>query len=446
MQNDIHRGHVPRALIRIGGQWALVESYSLNINNKGEAQSCRIRIPLENIDSVVFNDPQILGSMHAVEIWSGYIEDVGDTEKQIAELRKIIARKASQPYLVKRFDGFVSQPEWTWGEEGEYVDLDCLDWSSVLREYKFFVNLEGGDTEVRAILKKIQSDLKGITIDFDDYPGSVRLGDFDNVDNKITYNCGGKTYWDMIDDCAKKLGYIVICENRTIKLTSQKKSPMIWNMYYGPEQRQELVNDQPRGQFFKNVQIRYGQKGRLDKSNVVIECVGTNKKEKGTAQQVRVIYPEDQAITSVTKYEYISVPGDVRETQLKIIAEHRYRQLASRLMTGSLELPFANNYLNLWDIVEFVPDESKDSMHFLKGYWFNVCSISEEFNKSGFTQRVEFESDPTLEKTVKRKIAPSYKSKPIFGFKSIDAQINDFLSGGNNILEIDLKKGLSGGI
>jgi hypothetical protein len=183
-------------------------------------------------------------------------------------------------------------------------------------------------------------------------------------------------------------------------------------MYYGPANRQELIQGQPRGQYFDTLNFRFGAKGRTEKSNVVVEVTGINYNKKGTnGKPVRVVFPEDKAITSVTKYEKIQVAGDVRESQLKIIAENRYRQLASRLVTGTISLPFANNFIELWDIVEFVPDESKESLKFLKGYWFNVAAINEDFGSDGYSQSVEFESDVTLQKTVKRKIAPQPPKK-----------------------------------
>lgn len=412
--NDLYRSHHPRSFVVIGGEVVLCESYSLTKSNKGEAQSANINVLLDSIESDVFADDKIMDNIMEVEIWTGYVQDIAHEEKQLQEIREAIANKKPQRFFSRRFSGFVSQPEWSFGENGETLHLSCLDWTDFLRHFKYAQNFENSNCEIRNIIAAIKKDIGGIDIVFDDYPGSARLGEIDS-DGKTTtqvYHASGKNYMEILDDCADKLGQIIMVEGKTIKLTAQKKSPFIWPMYYGPAEKQETSAGEPRGQYFQNLTFRFGAKGRTEKSNVVVEVTGINYNKKGTkGKPVRVVFPEDKAITSVTQYEKITVPGDVREAQLKIIAENRYRKLASRLITGTIDLPFANNFIDLWDIVEFVPDASRTSLQFLKGYWFNVEAISEDFGGDGYSQSVEFASDPTLEKTVKRKIAPKVKKE-----------------------------------
>jgi hypothetical protein len=413
--DDIYRSHRPRAFVKIGGSLILCESFNLTKSNKGEAQSANATILLDSIESDVFADDKIMDNIMEIEIWAGYVEDVKHEAKQLEDIKEdILSKNPKNRLFTRRFSGFVSQPDWSFGGDGEYLHLACLDWTDFLRQFKYAENFEGSACEIREIAKKITAAIKGINIIVDDYSGSARLGEI-TTDGKTTtqvYHAAGKDFMAILDDCADKLGYIIIVNGKDIHLTAQKKSPFIWPMYYGPANRQELIQGQPRGQYFDTLNFRFGAKGRTEKSNVVVEVTGINYNKKGTnGKPVRVVFPEDKAITSVTKYEKIQVAGDVRESQLKIIAENRYRQLASRLVTGTISLPFANNFIELWDIVEFVPDESKESLKFLKGYWFNVAAINEDFGSDGYSQSVEFESDVTLQKTVKRKIAPQPPKK-----------------------------------
>jgi hypothetical protein len=423
MLQDVFRGSEHFAFCMIGGTVVPIESYSAFINTRGESQTADIRIPLENIESSVFADDANSDDHIPVQIWAGYLEDTKNRQEQIGQLIREIYKVKDDSTIsqlpsrkfVKRFEGFVSQPEWSFGES-EYVDLSCLDWSSILREYEYYKNFNDGACEIRNIVSTIQKDFSGIKIELEDYKGSVRLGEYDNVDQKQTYNSSGKKYWDILDDCAKKLGYIIIVQGRTIKLTSQKKSPYVWPIFYGDKENILDENGVAKGQVFQNLRVRWGAKGHIEKSNIVIECFGVDDKKKGKDRQIRIIFPEDQAITSVTRYVRINVPGDCNKTILKTIAENEYRERAARLVTGTLDLPFANPHLELRDILEMVIDKTRPNALFLNGYWFETVAISENFSAEEYSQNVEYEANPVLPQSVFKKIAPQNITN-IYGVK-----------------------------
>jgi hypothetical protein len=407
---DVFRSHKPVSIVFIGGEAVLCKNYNFTVNNKNEAQVGSAVLALEAVEAKVFADNSVVDNIHEIEIWTGYVEDVLDINQQIAQLKKQLKNKEKPKTLVKRFTGIITQPEWEIGTNGAMLNLSFGDVTTLLREYKYYDNFEDGATEVKNILKSIEKDIKGLTIICDDYPGSARLGTYDQFDKKQTYHCGSKSYYEIIRECAAKLGYIIIVDGKTIHLTSQKKNPHIWPMYYGPRDKQKIADEQ-KGQYFDNLRFRYGEKGRIEKSEVVVEVTGTDWTKKGKEKHQRVVFPEDKAITSVTKYKKINISGDVRKRDLQSIAENEYRKLASRLITGSLDLKFANPFIDLWDIIEFVDESDEGYIKHLAGFWFNVCSISETYNESEYSQTVEFESDVTLPNTVKRKIAPVYKTK-----------------------------------
>lgn len=396
---DKYLGHIPRAFVYIGGKLILCENYSLTINTKGEAGTCNVRIPLENIDSSVFAETSTMGNLYEVQVWSGYIQDGKSEKEQLDDIKQKIGQNKPNNFLTKRFDGYVMQPEWEFGYS-RYLNLSCIDWTGLLHEYKFATRVEDGATECRNIISAVQSQIKGITIKLDkNYSGSIKLGTNDNKDNKYVYNATGKSLYDVLTDVAVKLGKIIIADGKNITIASPNSDPNVWKMYYGFAKNQK-VGDLPIGQFFESMRIRYGQKGRPGKSNVVVRVIGTNHDKKGEAKKIDVTYPENYESTASTHVEVIRINTSIKEAEAKAIAENKYKLLTKRSITGTVDLPFANNFLMVQDAVEFisddngVPDEASSQIGFLKGYWFTVNSISEDYSKSGYTQSIEFEADP----------------------------------------------------
>lgn len=417
---NVINGHVPVGVVFIGGKVVMVQDYTCTLTSKGEAHTAQVKIPLDNIDSEVFANDSILEDIHEIEIWSGYIED-GDNRQE--QLNKILTDLQNQPYLTRRFSGFITQPEWEFGYNGENVHLSCADWTGILREYKLYKNFQDAQCEVKNIISELQKDLEGIKLYLEPYDGSARLGKYDNVKNKLTFHSMGKTYWEVIRECAVKLGYIVICDHKTIKLLPQKQNPFIWNIFYGPadkiKQDAQDYTDPTKtvkrvvGQFCGDIKLRYGQKGRVDKSNVVVELHGVHlhkrvKKKKVDDKKLVVYFPEDMAITSMTKHIVKYIPGSVTEQELKIIAADIYREHSRRLITCTLDMPFGNTYMNLWDIVEFAIDASRPNVTFLDGKQFVINTITEQFGMEGLKQTLEVDSDPMWSGTAIRKFAPIY--------------------------------------
>ena len=412
---DIYNSHTPACFVIIGDQIVTAQDFNCVSTTRGEAGSATVKIALEAIDSSVFADSSITKNNFGVEIWAGYLTDGQDPNKQLNEVFREIKTKNSSRRFTKRFDGYILQPEWSFGDS-KTLKLSCLDWTGFLREFRFVRNLEGGATELRNIVKMINDDIDGINIVMDKYSGSIKLGEIDNEDNRVVCHSVGKSYYELLDDVAKKAGLIIVPDGKTIYLTKRKSNPMLWDMYYGDMSKQKSAGA-AIGQHFNNLAFRYGAKGRSDKSNVVVEVLGMhyNKKKGGgfseKGKRVRAIYPDDVAIFENTKFERITITENLTEQQAKIIAETKYRELASRLITGTIELRFANPFMSLQDIVTFVPDEKEKELKFMEGMWFSVNSITDNFGMNGYTQTIEFDSDPTLDNTPKKKVAPPSPKK-----------------------------------
>lgn len=406
---DKFLGHVPRAFLYIGGKLILCEDYSLTINTKGEAGTCNVKVALENIDSSVFAETSTIGDLYEVQVWSGYIQDGKSEKEQLDDIKQKIRQNKPNEFLTKRFDGYVMQPEWEFGHS-RYLYLSCIDWTGLLREYKFAARVEDGATECKNLVSAVQSQIKGIKIELEPYSGSFKLGTNDNKENKYVYNATGKSLYDVLNDVAIKLGKIIIADGKTIKIVKPNSNPNVWKMYYGMAKNQKQGN-LPIGQYFMSMRIRYGQKGRPGKSNVVVRVIGSNHDKKGEAKKIDITYPEDYKSTANTHVELIKINTSIKEAEAKAIAENKYKILTKRSITGTIDLPFANNFLMLQDAVEFVSDntdvvnEANSQIDFLKGYWFTVNSISEDYSSLGYTQVVEFEADPeTLNSPVGKRL------------------------------------------
>lgn len=417
--NDIYRSHTPYAFVFVGKQQCLVAEFDLTMTTRGEASKCNITIPLENIDSTVFAESSNDDKYVPIEIWSGYLKDMQDekgnsVQKQIENIGALVSqgRSDQQRMFVKRFDGFASQPEWRFGEE-RTLKLTCYDYSQPLREYKWDKNLKDGDTEVSRVVSAIETRLDGIKIECERYNGINRLGEKDAETGKYTYHASGKSFWEMLVDCADKLGKRVFVSGKTIYIKNFKQSPKIWSMYYGSAEKQK-VNGEQIGQFFRELTVRYGEIGESAKSDVVVDLYSQNLTKKGKEKKTYVRYPENAAIKTNTKHITRRVSNNMSEQELRVMAENLYKKNSRKVITGNIDLPFANNFLDPYDVVTFVSDGSYKDIDFLKGYYFCVNSIQESYSAEGYSQTVDFDSDPDInEKTVKpkKRISPP-KPKP----------------------------------
>lgn len=400
---DPYRGSRPRALIKIGAQFILAKSFDLTDNNKQEATVCNITIPLENVDSTIFDDDKNGGDYVPVQVWAGYVEDVKNPDEQLNEITARLNAEQPDKYLSKRFDGYVFQPEWKFGNENLLV-LKCVDWTGILRAYKFTQRLEGGQTEASNVVGMVQNQVNGLTIKLQSYPGSQRLGTHDNTNNTQVFNSGNMTLFNVLEKVAEKLGYFITTDGKTIILKEQKPNPIVWHMYYGPRDYQKKAGVSI-GQYFEDMEVRFGAKGRPDqrsqynlalrgaKGSVVVRVLGVDHTKTGKSKNIDVTYP-DGAVPTALNQHIIRIPYDLRMTEAKAIAQNEYNNLSKNLMTGSFSLPFANNFMNVQDVIRM--ETADTDMDFLHAKYFTINSITESYNESGYKQRIEFESDPSL--------------------------------------------------
>lgn len=417
---DIYRSHTPYAFVFIGEEFCYVENYDLSITTRGEASSCKLRIPLENVDSTIFAKETDDGKYIPIELYVGYLQDdINEriSNQVITEFATLIRNGKSQEQKMfnKRFIGFAAQPEWIFGDE-RYLNLNCYDWSQILREYKWPRNFKDGDTEIKRIVSLLEQRLEGIKIVCDPYSGIQRLGetDKDPESGKIShvYRASGQTYWQILEDCATKLGKRLFVQDKTIYITRYKNKPVLWNMYYGPYEEKVGLK---HGQYFRNLSLRYGEIGESNRSNVVIDLYShktTKKTKKEKPTYIR--YPENAPIKANTRRIVRNISVNTEQSELKVIAENLYKKLSRKNMTGNLDIPFANNFLNLLDLIQFSADKEFSDLQFIKDYYFSVNSINENYGPDGYGQTIEIDTNPDIDKTtitIGKNVAPA-KLKP----------------------------------
>jgi hypothetical protein len=413
---DIFKSHTPFAFVFLGEQLCYVQSYSLSLSTRGEASKLKLKIPLDSIDSSVFANSESEGNKVPVELYVGYLkDDVHQTISRAKAQELAVAikqgRSDEQKMFSKRFSGFASQPEWSFGDE-RYLDLTCFDWSQVLREYKFDKNLKDGDTEVSRIISAIQKKISGIAINSKPYNGLQRMGEKDAESGSYTYRSSGKTYWQILSECAAKLNRRVFVTGQEILVDRFKNKPVLWSMYYGPYEEKVGLKF---GQYFKSLKLRYGEIGEASKSNVVIQLYSSVTTKKGNkSKPTAVRYPENAPIKTNTLVIKRNVAINTSEAELKVIAENLFKKFSRKNMTGNIDIPFANNFLNLLDLVTFTADSEYTDLQFIKGFYFCVNSIDENYDVSGYTQTVDIDTDPDISEktvTIEDKLAPKPKPK-----------------------------------
>lgn len=407
---DQYRSHSPYSFVILGGSWALVKKYSLSLTNRGEASSVKIEIPLDNIDSKVFTETANTDKHVEVQVYSGYLVDTEDAKTQIKDLLNLINSKkmATQSKFVQRFDGFVYQPEWSFGDE-RMMTLNCFDWSQILREYKYESNLQDGDTEVKNVIDKVQQRLTGMKIQADTYSGSLKLGEQDPETKKFTFQSSGKSHYEILEECAKKMGKKLFVLGKNIYIKSYKESPMIWNFYYG-DRNSPAYKSLEGATPFRSLKLRFGQVGDAQKSKCVVDLSSRTTSKKGKNSATHIRYPENAAVDALTKLIKKTLKNNLSEQELKIEAENIWKKETKKVMTGNLDLDFANPFIDLYDIATFITDENNPDLGYLKGVWFSINSINEEYSVEGYTQSVEVDCDPDLKNTLKERKAPNIKT------------------------------------
>jgi hypothetical protein len=387
--------NTPCALVFIGGEYCEVESFSIDLTANGESSKCDIEILMQAIDSTVFAKQANDQSKVEVIVYAGYIEDQKDSAGYLAQVRQLINSQSERTKLLKkRFEGFVAQPQWIFGEKST-VKLSCFDWSQLLREYKWEKNLKDGDTEISRVISSIQGKLGDYKIKADSYTGSQRLGERDADSNSRVYRAEGKSIWDILKECATKLNKNIFIEGRTIYITKYKDKPVEWSLYYLSVSNQKNLKT---GQFFTEASFRYGEIGESSKGNVVVDLYSSKITKKGTAKATYVRYPENAPIKQNTLYIKRYAKINAEESELRTMAENIYKKYAKKVMTGDVQLPFANNGIDVYDLVRFVCDDADNQINFIKDYYFSVNSINETYGNGGYTQTIEIETDPDISK------------------------------------------------
>jgi hypothetical protein len=392
---------------------------SLTLASRGESSSCDLTIPLQNIDSTIFAKQASNENKVAVQVYVGYIHDSISPEETMKEIESLWASRSSRNSRLnstfsKRFDGFVAQPEWTFGDE-RTLNLKCYDWSQMLKEYKWPKNLKDGDTEVSRVISLINKNLDDFNIVADKYIGAQRLGDRDTESNTITYNSSGKSYWEVLQECADKINKKLFIMGRTIYIRTAMEEPLEWPMYYGPYEKNYDKDKKLRlGQYFSELKLRHGEIGEAVKSNVVVELHSSKLTKKGDAKATFVRYPQDAPLKQNTLLIKKIVNINAEESELRAIAENIYKKYVKKAMTGNIQLPFANNFIDIFDLVTIISEGPNSDISFLKDLYFVVHSISEKYDVSGYTQTLEIDTDPDITKTtVSLKTVATPKSKKV---------------------------------
>lgn len=391
----------------MNGQFAYVKNYDLSLTNRGEASSVKLSIPLEGIDTKVFTETANKDKYVEVQIYSGYLLDNVDKNNQISEFLAIIQadRVTSQSRFCNRFDGFVAQPEWIFGME-RTLNLTCFDWSQILREWKWEANFKDGDCEVRRVIQLLQDRITGIKIQADPYPGTLKLGEVDQESKKQSYNASGKTFFEVLEECAKKMNKNIIVKGKNIFITQYKEQPVIWNFYYGAKDAPEYKG-QENATPFETVTLRYGEVGEVQKTGVVVDLYSRTLSKKGKASTTKVRFPENSTVSSLSKHVSRTLKNNLSESELKVLAENIYKRESKKVMTGNADLKFANPFIDLYDLVTFITDQNNQDLAYMKDVNFSINSITETYSVDGYEQKIDFDSSLDATGTLRKQIAPT---------------------------------------
>jgi hypothetical protein len=432
---DSFRSHVPFSFVSIGNAVCFVKNYDLQKSNKGEADTVKISISLEAIDPEVFIELKKDEYIN-VSIYSGYLLDEDDIKKQIETISKIINNKQfkSLKTFRNRFEGFMANWEISYGDERK-LDLTCYDWSQILRQNTWERNLKDGETEVRTCLDLIRKNIPKFTIISDTYSGSLKLGEQDQESKKWTYGASGKKYWEILQDCAQKLGRKLYIKGKEIYIKKYVDEPLLWTFYYGNKGAAAYIANKSMTPF-KNVIFRSGKFGDVQHSNVIVELSSRTLSKKGKASITKVRFPENSTRGELTKFISKTIKNNLSDQELKVLAENIFKKESKDVITGNLDVDFANPFIDVQDIATFVGETKNSYVGEFEGVWFSINSISETYGPDGYMQTMDFDSDPDIKNSLKTKSAAVPKPTNVakMGYDSIKPFV-----GGNSAAVLNRK-------
>lgn len=399
---DSFRSHTPFSFVSIGESICPVKNYDLQKSNKGEADSVKLSISLDAIDAEFLIELK-KDEYVPVLIHTGYLLDTESSSEQIKTISNYIKNKQFRNLKTfrSRFDGFMANWEIAYGDERK-IDLTCYDWSQILRQNKWERNLKDGETEVRTCLALLQVNIKRFKINADAYVGSLKLGEQDQESKKWTYSASGKTYWEILQDCAQKMGKKLFMKGTEIYIKTYLEEPLLWTFYYGNNNAPAYVSNKEMIPF-KNVVFRSGKFGDVQHSNVIVELTSRTVSKKGKASVTKVRFPENSTRGELTKFIQKTIKNNLSDQELKVLAESIYKKESKDIITGNLDVDFANPFIDVYDIATFIGESKSSYIGEFEGVWFSLNSISETYGPEGYMQTMDFDSDPDIKNTIKVK-------------------------------------------
>lgn len=420
---DSFRSHIPFSFVTLGGSICPVKNYDLQKSNRGEADTAKLSVSLDVVDPEFFLELK-KDEYVPLLIHTGYLLDTEDMEQQIRNIANLIKNKQFKTLKTfrNRFDGFMANWEISYGDERK-IDFTCYDWSQILRQNTWERNLKDGETEVRTCLALLQKNLTKFRIIADVYPGSLKLGEQDQESKKWTYSASGKKYWEILQDCAQKMGKKLFIQGTNIYIKTYLEEPLLWTFYYGSKDspvyqaNKEMIP-------FKNVVFRSGKFGDVQHSNVIVELTSRTVSKKGKASVTKVRFPENSTRGELTKFIQKNIKNNLSDQELKVLAENIYKHESKDVITGNLDVDFANPYIEAYDIATFVGESKGSYIGEFDGVWFSINSINETYGPDGYMQTMDFDSDPDIKNTLKVK-SQAVPSKVKLGYD----QIKPFIGG-----------------
>jgi hypothetical protein len=171
---------------------------------------------------------------------------------------------------------------------------------------------------------------------------------------------------------------------------------------------------------FKTVVFRAGKFGEIQHSNVIVELTSRTTSKKGKASLTKVRFPENSTRGELTKFISKTIKNNLSDQELKVLAENIYKKESKDVITGNLDVDFANPYIDVYDTATFVGETKSSYISEFDGVWFSINSINETYGPDGYMQAMDFDSDPAIKNTLKEKsqIIPKAKSSKM-GYDAI---------------------------
>jgi hypothetical protein len=215
------------------------------------------------------------------------------------------------------------------------------------------------------------------------------------------------------------MGKKLFVKGTDVYIKTYLEEPLMWTFYYGSKDAavykasKEMIP-------FKNVIFRAGKFGEIQHSNVIVELTSRTLSKKGKASATKVRFPENSTRGELTKFISKNVKNNLSDQELKVLAENIYKHESKDVITGNLDVDFANPYIDVYDIATFVGEAKGSYVSEFDGVWFSINSVSETYGPEGYMQTMDFDSDPSIKNTLKEKsqIVPQ-KGKTNMGYDSI---------------------------